>query len=274
MTDPEHDAGASAAVTAFIEKWHAREPEMIYAEVFCPRPLRMRFTLWGALLFELREAAFELSDARLLEVKSAWWADELLRCAQDAPRHPLTQALDAPGLPWNALAHGMHAMVQRDSSLPTDCDAAFASVAPLADGIASVEAALFNAPNADAASRATGIHLLGERLRAGRAAADGGCVPLSLLARHGMTRSALAQPQGEPVVADWAAVLVAAQPSEFTGMALYRSARTAFDGWFLHELAAHRPQRAMPRLRALRLAWSAARRIHAADAISKPRVKQ
>ncbi|MEO7478409.1 MAG: hypothetical protein ABIT64_04155 [Lysobacteraceae bacterium] len=274
MTDPERDAGASAAVTAFIDKWHAREPEMAYAEVFCPRPLRLQFALWGALLFELREAAFELSDVRLLEVKSVWWADELLHCAQAAPQHPLTQALAAPRLPWNALARGMHAMAQRDASLPADRDAAIASVAPLADGIASVEAALFDASNTDAASRAAGIHLLGERLRIGSAAADGGCVPLSLLARHGTTRSALAQPQGEPVVADWADALIAAQPSEFTGMDLYRSARTAFDGWFLHELAAHRPQRAMPRLRALRLAWSAARRTHAADAIPKPRVKQ
>ena len=273
VADPERDAGAPAAVAAFLDKWHAREPEMVYAEVFCPRPLRPRFELWGALLFELREAAFELSDARLVEAKSAWWAEELLRCAQDAPRHPLTRAIAMPQAPWNALARGMLAMARRDASLPADRDAALASVAPLADGIASIEAALFHAPNTQAASRATGVQLLCERLRTGLAHADGGCVPLSLLARHGMPRPSLARPQGAPVVADWAAELVAMQPSGFAGMALYRSMRTAFDGWFLRELAAYRRQRAMPRLRALRLAWFAARGTHAAGIASTDRAK-
>ena len=259
MARTECAASDAPDVAAFIDKWRVREPEMVYAEVFCPRHLRARFNLWGALLFELRAAAFELSDARLIEAKSAWWADELLRCAQDAPRHPLTQALAAPQLPWAGLARGMLSIAQSETSRPSDRDAALAEVAQFAEGIAAVEAALFDVSMTSTASRAVGMHLLCERLRTGLDASDGGRVPLSLLARHAITRSALAQPQGAPAVADWAAELSAAVPADLAGAALYRSARTAFDTWFLRELAADHARRAMSKLRALRLAWRAAR---------------
>jgi len=264
VTSTERAAGDAAAVAAFVAKWRTREPEMVYAEVFCARPLRARFATWGALLFELREAAFELSDTRLVEAKSAWWADELLRCAQGAPRHPLTQAIAAPrlaepALPWNGLAHGMLAMAHADASRPVDRDAALAAVAPLAEGIALVETALFDATMTGEASRLVAVHLLCERLRVGLAASDGGRVPLSLLARHALAGSALAEPKGAPAVADWAAELAAAQPSDVAGIALYRATRGTFDTWFLRELATSHPQRALPRLRALRLAWRAAR---------------
>lgn len=265
MTSTERSAGDAPAVAAFVAKWRLREPGMVYAEVFCARPLRARFAAWGALLFELREAAFELSDARLVEAKSAWWADELLRCAQGAPRHPLTQALAAPRLPWNELAHGMLAMAHADASRPVDRAAALAAIAPLAEGIARVEAALFDATMTSESSRMVAVHLLCERLRVGLASLDGGRVPLSLLARHAINGSVLAQPQGAPAVADWAAELAAALPSDFAGATLYRATRTAFDHWCLREMAAGHPHRALPRLRALRLAWRAARQVRRAD---------
>jgi hypothetical protein len=249
---------------AYISKSRAREPEMTYAEVFCPRPQRTRFALWGALLFELREAAFELSDARPTEIKSAWWADELLRSAQDAPRHPLMQALAAPQLPWNALARGLLAVTQVEAQRPSDRDAALAAVTPLADGIAAVEAMLFDAKETQSASRAIAVHLLGERLRVGLGAADGGRVPLVLLARHGITGAALTQSQGMPAVADWAAELAAALPSDLAGTVLYRRTRAAFDAWFLRELAADRTFGKLSSLRALRLAWHAARQTRSA----------
>jgi hypothetical protein len=246
----------------FIAKWRVREPEMAWAEVFCPRPLRERFVLWGALLFELRAAAFELSDARLIEVKSAWWADESLRSAQDAPRHPLTQALAAPQLPWGALARGLVSVAQVDPSRPSDRDSALAAVTPLADGIAAMEAALFDARTANEASLAIAVHLLGERLRIGLGAADGGRIPLSLLARHGIASALLAQPQGAVAVSDWAAELASALPPDPASATLYRRTRTAFDAWLLRERAGGRERSIVPPLRALRLAWRAARSGH------------
>ena len=264
MTSTERFTSDAPAVAAFVAKWRAREPEMAYAEVFCPRPQRVRFVLWGALLFELREAAFELSDARPTEVKCGWWADEALRCAQDAPRHPLTQALAAPQLPWNAIARGMIAVMQGDESRPVNGNAAMALVAPLANGIATVESELFESvqpDDADAkdATRAVAVHLLGERLRMGIAAGDGGRVPLSLLARHAITGSMLVELQGAPAVRDWAAELAAALPAHLGGSPLFRRTRAAFDGWFLKERATGHDRAAVPALRALRLAWRSAR---------------
>ena len=252
MTAPEQ-------AVEFIAKWREREPEMAYAEVFCPRPLRGRFALWGALLFELRAAAFELSDARLIEAKSAWWADESLRCAQAAPRHPLTQALAAPQLPWSALARGMILVAEVESARPAGRDAAIAAVTPLADGIAAMETVLFDAGDASAASAAVAVHLLAERLRIGVGAADGGRIPLSLLARHGITSAMLVQPQGAMAMSDWAAELVSALPTDLRRAALYRRTRCAFDAWLLRERAAGRVRHTIPSLRALRIGWRAAR---------------
>ncbi|HTD29001.1 MAG TPA: hypothetical protein VK660_06385 [Xanthomonadaceae bacterium] len=263
MTNTDRVASDASAIAAFIAKWRAREPEMAFAEVFCPRPQRARFALWGALLFELREAAFELSDTRPTEVKCAWWADEVLRCAQAAPRHPLTQALAAPQLPWSALASGLITVAEGDASRPADRAAALAAVAPLAEGIARVEAALFVAGKpctsaAIAASPAVAAHLLCERLRTGLTAADGGRVPLSLLARHGLSSSELVQPQGARAVSDWAAELASVYPSDLGDAVLFRRSRAAFDSWYLRARATGR-FRGMHSLSMLGVAWRSAR---------------
>jgi hypothetical protein len=248
VTVPEHAA-------EFIAKWRAREPEMVWAEVFCPRPLKDRFALWGALLCELRAAAFELSDARLIEAKSAWWAEEALRSAQGAPRHPLTQALAAVELPWTSLASALVAATQSEPSRPADREAAFAAVMPLANAIAATEAALFDGTANDDAARAVAVHLLAERLRAG----DDSQVPLALLARHGISSAALAQPEGAQALRDWADDLSTALPPSLVDAAPFRRARTAFDGWLLRERAVGSGRRSVPPLPALRLAWRSAR---------------
>ena len=96
----------SAPQDHFVAKWHRREPEMALAEVFCPAATRARFRAWGALVTELREAVFELSDPRVTAVKAPWWAEELLRFAEGLGRHPLAADLALPDadVPWNALA--------------------------------------------------------------------------------------------------------------------------------------------------------------------------
>ncbi len=250
MTVPENCA-------EFVAKWRAREPEMAWIEVFCARDARARFALWGALLSELRAAAFELSDTRVTEAKSTWWAEELLHGAQGSPRHPLTQALAMPPATCNALAQGMIATTHAEPSRPSDVEAALVSVTPFAAGIAAAEAALFGSASGDDAMRAVAVHLLAERLRM----RDGAFVPLSLLARHGINAAALDAPQAAAAWSDWAAQLAAALPSSLGDAALYRRGRTAFDAWLLRERVAHRDLHGVPPLRALRLAWRAARSV-------------
>ena len=61
----------------------------------------------GLLLHELREAAFELSDPRVAEVKSQWWAEELLGLGEGRSRHPVTAPLAGTPADWPALVHAL-----------------------------------------------------------------------------------------------------------------------------------------------------------------------
>lgn len=269
-----------------IGKWHAREPEMRFAEPFCPRLLRVRFRLWGALLLELREAAFELSDARVIEAKTAWWAEELARSAQHAARHPLTQALlrepmlqAQTALPWSQLGRALLASAASDPR-PADSDAAIAGMRPLAEAMPAFEAALFGeaslaagrepAQPADAAN-ASVAHLLGERLRVGLHSEDGGRIPLSLLARHRITVAQLVEPVGAAAIADRAQQLLLIVPVRLNGASLYRRARWAYDRRSLQRIAQQHAATPAHPLRALWMAWAAARHsphtaAHAQDA--------
>ena len=236
---------------------------MAFAEVFCPRPQRPRFAIWGALASQWRQAAFELSDARPTQIKCAWWAEEADCAARAAPRHPLTIALAMPALPWADLAHAMLVIADTDAARPVDGDAALASVAPLADAIATMESALFGVPVGAGASRSVAVNLLGSRLRLGLEGAEGGRLPLSLLARHGLTSADLDAVKGEPARRDWARALAtagfdASRPDASGAACFYRRARSAFDQALLQGYANGR--RRLPPLRALFLAWRAARR--------------
>lgn len=252
-------AGATSEATAFIDAWRAREPEMAFAEVFCRRDQRARFAIWGALVCQWRQAALELSDARPTQIKCAWWAEEAGCAGRGAPRHPLTIALGLPDLPWFDLARAMLEMVGADDARPVDADAALATVTPLADAIAAMEGTLFGVPVGADASRAVAVNLLGARLRLSLETAVAGRLPLSLLARHGLTSVDLDGARGEPARRDWARELAAALPTEIVPASLYRRIRGAFDAALLGDYARGRNRR-LPPLRALRLAWRAARR--------------
>lgn len=225
------------AIEHFVAKWHRREPEMALAEVFCAPELRPRFRAWGALVHELREAAFELSDARVTAVKSQWWAEELVNLAQGRGRHPVSAVLDAPALPWTALARALLDQAQFDAR-PADAGQAIAQVMPLARALAEVEAGLFGASAAPETADAIAIHLLLQRLPAGLAAEDQARLPLNLLARHGLTAAQVAAGQGEALLCDWAQALAAAQPA--ASGPLFRRLRTGFDRARLKRLAAGR----------------------------------
>lgn len=254
-TDLPRDGGQAAA---FIGKWRAREPEMAFAQVFCAPAQRPRFALWGALLMEWREAALELSDPRPTQVKCLWWAEEAALAAQGQPRHPLTCALAQPSLPWADAARALASMADDEAGRPVDVESALATVASLADAVVAMEAALFEASASAAAQRAVAVHLLAQRLRIGRETGSGGRVPLSLLARHGLAAAALAQADGAPVLRDWAGELAAALPAASLAASVFRRTRMRLDAWLLRERAAGR-NRPMPPLRALLLAWAAAR---------------
>lgn len=241
----------------FVAKWHRREPEMALVEVFCPPPLRPRFRAWGGLVTELREAVFELSDPRITAVKAPWWADELLRMAQGQGRHPLATELLAPALPWRELATATLRQLQADDR-PADPAQALAQVRPLAEALAAVEAGLFAAPAAD--PQGIAVNLLLHRLPHGLADDDQARLPMSLLARHGVTAAEVAAGQGEPLLRDWAAALLAADAADVRGLALFRRLRGGLDRVALRRLAGGRGFTPEPAPLTVFRAWRLARR--------------
>ena len=195
----------------FVGKWQRREPEMALAEVFCPPAQRPVFRAWGALLHELREATFELSDPRVTAAKTQWWAEELLLVARGAGRHPVCAVMPA-GLPWAALARALVEQAVYDDR-PADAAQAIAQLAPLAEAIATIEAGVHGvAPPVPAVA----VHLLLQRLPHGLVAGDQARLPLNLLARHGLTVaqvSALTAGQAEALTPTQVAGLNSAQLS-------------------------------------------------------------
>lgn len=235
MSAPEAPADA---IAHFVAKWHRREPEMALAEVFCPPDQRARFRAWGALVHELREAAFELSDARVTAVKCQWWAEELANLPQGAGRHPISAGLPLPQLAWTRLARALIEQSLVDER-PGDARAALAHMQPLAAAMADIEAGVFGM-DAPQASAPLAVHFLLQRLPQGLVAQDQARLPLNLLARHGRTVAQVAAGEGEALVRDWAAELLAALPASNAPAPLFRRLRTGFDRVRLERLAAGR----------------------------------
>jgi len=250
-------APAAEAAGHFVAKWHRREPEMMLAESFCAESQRPRFRAWGALVHELREAAFELSDARVTAVKSQWWAEELLRVAQGQGRHPLSADLPLPHLPWPKLARGLMEQSVLETR-PADTSAALVAMQPLAEALAVVEAGVFEAA-ASVPADAIAVHLLLLRLPAGLAQDDRAGIPMNLLARHGVSPEQVAAGEGEALLRDWARELLDASPALPPGAPLYRRLRSRFDRARLQRLAAGKGFDPPPAPASLWRAWRAAR---------------
>jgi phytoene synthase len=174
---------------------------------------RIVFMAWVALLEELRECVFELSDPRVTAVKSGWWAEELDGVARGAARHPLTRALVRSGGPWAGIGDALLA-VAGDDAPSADFDGAMAALRPLAEALLRVEAHLFGAaPGIDAPAHGLAVHWLRLRLERGLDANDRGRVPLAMFARHGLRRDQLGGTEAEALRRDWARQLHDALPA-------------------------------------------------------------
>jgi len=247
----------SSASAAFIGKWLAREPEMAIAEVFVPVERRPLFRAWGALLHELRAAMFELSDARVTEVKTAWWAEELIGLAQRRYRHPLTEALADCDAPWSALGRCLLELPDADRRHGDTSEAIDSLMSP-ARSINAVESALFATGPDEQAARALAIHWLWQRLPRGLNGEDQARIPMHLFARHGLTASQLAAGQGEPLLRDWARELASALPAQLVSASAFRRSQACFDRARMRRLASGKGFTEPPALATLWRAWRAA----------------
>lgn len=191
----------NGAFASFEEKWLAANPEQATVALFQPANVRLRASAFGCLVHELEQAAFGLREAHVAEVKIQWWRQELLTAASGAPRHPVSavlfadpQATKVDAAHWNALADGALAMVHVGAA--SDLKSLLSGYSALYAPVARIETALFDAPATQVSATATlwtlshlqlALRHLGdvpERLP----------IPLDLLARHELTRAALAEP--------------------------------------------------------------------------------
>lgn len=211
----------------FIAKWLAREPEMQFAEVFCPASEKSSFLAWGALLHELKHTLFELSDARVTEVKTAWWADELLRLAKAQPRHPITQALVDAELPWPALSSSLFGVIETASIRASNTAHALENLLPFASAVVAIEDGLF-ASKVPALNTLFAVHCLLQRLPQGLAHEDRARIPMHLLARYSINAGQLADIGMTGLLQDWGRELAGISVQNISG-SLFRRARTRFD---------------------------------------------
>lgn len=258
------DAHGADPRTHFVGKWHRREPDMEVAEVFCPVEGRQRFQAWGALLHELRETLFELSDGNVTAAKTGWWAEELIGVGQGRQRHPLTEVLLAADsqaraeVPWSQLGRAL-LDYEVDGPRADDTAHAVALLLPTASAVIAVEAAIFSAQASTEAARSLAVHWLLHRLLRGRASADLARIPMHLFARHAVTPAQLASESADALVRDWGRELLLAMPANVAGAALLRRCRHRFDQARLDRLASGKGLGEAPAPMTLWRAWRAAR---------------
>lgn len=251
----------SPAIAGFVDKWLQREPAFVQASAFVAPAQRALFAHWGALLFCLREAVFELSDPALRLAKSGWWAQELIAIAQSQAHHPLAQALMAyPDAPWAGLSAALLQSANTSEQSSLDTGEALAQMMPLATATVAVESALFGGEANVAAQQLAAVHLLAQRLWVGRAADDAGRVPLQLLARHQVSRSAIREGAAAAAISDFARELLRAAPAQSASLPLFRRMQWVLDRALLTCLGNGRAPPSRPDLLGLWRLWRAARR--------------
>lgn len=252
------DGKSQDATAHFVGKWLQREPEMVFAEVFCPAADKPAFRAWGALLHELRESLFELSDPGVARIKTAWWAEELIGLGQGRQRHPLGVELLGRDAPWSALGRALMAH-DADPLRAANTDDAVAALMPLANAVVQVETGLFSARESAEASRSLAIHWLLQRLPEGLASEDQARIPMHLFARHGVSAADLPTAKAQGLLRDWAGELASALPPVVPGASLVRRARASFDHARLRRLAGGKEFGPPPPPATLWRAWRAAR---------------
>jgi phytoene synthase len=245
----------------WVEQWLQARPEMRLVELYC-RPARTpRARALGVLEYLLREAAFGMREPAIARSKLAWWVDELVACSRGAARHPVARELaaqvDAPAV--GALARAASALVDACGAESTaDVESLVARYAAAATGFATAHEA-----DAGAGSALAACWLIDELREFRRFAEPAHArIPLALIARHRITREALAGEEDARAVARVRAELAAALVPMLAapaGAGAVLAARLASARTWAGQLARARDAAvpAAPRLRLVYALWRA-----------------
>lgn len=193
----------NAVLQGFIDKWLAVQPQQRIALVFVDGRRYPGHVALAALEQELLGAAYGIREPQVAAAKLNWWAEELAGAAASGGRHPLTQVLfdDARAHVIGAdawLAPVLAAMAQLEQGTAADLPAQLHAAMPLHGALATLETAWWYGAEASperAAQVATLNHLLHALLRLEQdAERDRLPLPMSRLARHGLSRAQLRAP--------------------------------------------------------------------------------
>lgn len=193
----------NVALQGFIDKWLAVQPQQRVALVFVDGRRYPGHVALAALEQELLGAAYGIREPQVAAAKLNWWAEELAGAAASGGLHPLTQVLfdderahAMAGDLW--LAPVLAAMAQLEQGPAADFPAQLDAAMPLHGALAALETAWWygaDASPARAARLATLNHLLYALLRLEQdAERDRLPLPMSRLARHGLSRAQLRAP--------------------------------------------------------------------------------
>lgn len=185
----------SAAFATFERKWLDANPEQIAVQIFLDPAERRRSAAFGSLIHELSQTAFGVRETQAAAAKLGWWRQEL--SVIGTARHPIARELFADARAatvdaahWRALIDG--ALAQLDASPPASIDASLSALADFFVPAASIEAAMFDAPQAEVPAIAA-LYSCSHLLVAAASDTFAATAPLDLLARHAATRDATAQ---------------------------------------------------------------------------------
>jgi len=170
--------------------WRRIEPYADLVDRLLPGELRPLVPAWALLLAELEQAALDLSEPHLAQIKLGWWQEELGLARQGRARHPVSRALFAGSAAqgvaasaWDALADGALRLAGDDRAQPS-IESLLQRYCVFTAAAAAVEQQLLGAGETAHTSRVHAVHLaLDQALMARRRMRQPW--PLDLVARCG-----------------------------------------------------------------------------------------
>lgn len=190
----------SVAVEIWLDTWRATHPQFAPAWIFLRDHERTRYGAFEALKQEWQEAVYAIHEPQVAATKLQWWREELRLARDGGARHPLSAALfadrDVRALSAKLWDDAIDAALRSIETIPaSDFSAQCAQTQPLQGALARIETALWFGANADS-TRAQRIavitHLINALRHLPQEIAHGRSpLPMSLLARHGLTQAGL-----------------------------------------------------------------------------------
>lgn len=195
---------SDGSLETWLRGWRAKHPQLEPTWTFLRAdPRRNHYIALAVLEQQWRDAVYAIREPQVAAAKLQWWREELQFAQAGAARHPLTQELFSekriralPGAVWEEAMDA--AMLALDFAPAADVAAQLAAARPLHGALARIEIALWFGAGVEpgrAEAVAAVLHAdsllrnFSNEIEYGRSP-----LPMSLLARHGLSVAGLSHP--------------------------------------------------------------------------------